>query len=94
MVSRWRENLGSQLDLRTLAVAGAKRKCGLAYTPLMECFGTLASVSLQHGVPLKVLCDKLSHTRFVQPEAIISGTTIGTESASGVQRTRRPIPLA
>jgi len=29
-----------------------------------ECFGTVVSVSLQHGVPLKVLCDKLSHTRF------------------------------
>jgi hypothetical protein len=33
MVNRWRENLGSQLDLRTLAVARAKRKCGSAYTP-------------------------------------------------------------
>jgi ribonucleoside-diphosphate reductase alpha chain len=31
---------------------------------LMECFGTVVSVSLQNGVPLKVLCDKLSHTRF------------------------------
>jgi ribonucleoside-diphosphate reductase alpha chain len=30
----------------------------------MECFGTVVSVGLQHGVPLKVLCDKLSHTRF------------------------------
>ena len=24
----------------------------------------MVSVGLQHGVPLKVLCDKLSHTRF------------------------------
>ena len=31
---------------------------------MMECFGTVVSVSLQHGVPLRVLCDKLSHTRF------------------------------
>jgi hypothetical protein len=30
----------------------------------MECFGTVVSASLQHGVPLKVLCNKLSHTRF------------------------------
>jgi len=30
----------------------------------MECFGTVVSVSLQHGVPLKGLCDKLSHARF------------------------------
>jgi ribonucleoside-diphosphate reductase alpha chain len=32
----------------------------------MECFGTIVSVSLQHSVPLRVLCDKLSHTRFEQ----------------------------
>jgi ribonucleoside-diphosphate reductase alpha chain len=31
---------------------------------LMECFGTVVSVSLQHGAPLQVLVDKLSHTRF------------------------------
>jgi ribonucleoside-diphosphate reductase alpha chain len=31
---------------------------------LMESFGTVASVALQHGVPLRVLVGKLSHTRF------------------------------
>src|SRR6266481_10126586 len=31
---------------------------------IVECFGTVVSVSLQHGMPLKVLCDKLSHTPF------------------------------
>ncbi len=31
---------------------------------LMECIGTAVSVGLQHGVPLKVLCEKFSHTRF------------------------------
>ncbi|HEY2040815.1 MAG TPA: hypothetical protein VGG95_14180 [Edaphobacter sp.] len=31
---------------------------------LMECFGTVVSVALQHGVPLQVLVGKLSHTRF------------------------------
>ena len=30
----------------------------------MECFGTVVSVGLQHGVPLRVLCEKLAHTRF------------------------------
>jgi len=40
-------------------------KAGSTIAGLMECFGTVLSVSLQHGVPLKVLCDKLSHTRFV-----------------------------
>ena len=39
-------------------------KAGSTIAGLMECFGTVVSVSLQHGVPLKVLCDKLAHTRF------------------------------
>ncbi len=39
-------------------------KAGSTIAGLMECFGTVVSVSLQHGVPLKVLCEKLSHTRF------------------------------
>ncbi len=39
-------------------------KEGSTIAGLMECFGTVVSVSLQHGVPLRVLCDKLSHTRF------------------------------
>jgi len=34
-------------------------KAGSTIAGLMECFGTVVSVSLQHGVPLKVLCDKL-----------------------------------
>jgi ribonucleoside-diphosphate reductase alpha chain len=39
-------------------------KEGSTIAGLMECFGTVVSVSLQHGAPLKVRCDKLSHTRF------------------------------
>jgi ribonucleoside-diphosphate reductase alpha chain len=39
-------------------------KAGSTIAGLMESFGTVVSVALQHGVPLKVLCDKLSHTRF------------------------------
>jgi len=39
-------------------------KEGSTIAGLMECFGTVVSVSTQHGVPLKGLCDKLSHTRF------------------------------
>ena len=39
-------------------------KAGSTIAGLMECFGTVVSVALQHGVPLRVLCDKLSHTRF------------------------------
>jgi ribonucleoside-diphosphate reductase alpha chain len=39
-------------------------KEGSTIAGLMECFGTVVSVSLQHGVPLQVLVGKLSHTRF------------------------------
>jgi ribonucleoside-diphosphate reductase alpha chain len=37
-------------------------KAGSTIAGLMECFATVVSVGLQHGVPLKVLCDNLSHT--------------------------------
>jgi ribonucleoside-diphosphate reductase alpha chain len=30
----------------------------------MDCFATAVSLALQYRVPLKVLCDKFSHTRF------------------------------
>jgi hypothetical protein len=55
MVNRWRENLGSQLDLRTLAVARAKRKCGSAYTPFriqLEsfCFSSVDGKSPAHAL--------------------------------------------
>ena len=39
-------------------------KAGSTIAGFMESFGTVVSVALQHGVPLKVLCEKLSHTRF------------------------------
>ena len=39
-------------------------KEGSTIAGLMECFGTAVSVGLQHGVPLKVLCEKFAHTRF------------------------------
>jgi len=51
-------------------------KAGSTIAGLMECFGTVVSVSLQHGVPLKVLCDKLSHTRF-EPSGWTGNSQIG-----------------
>ena len=39
-------------------------KAGSTIVGLMESFGTVVSVGLQHGVPLQVLVGKLSHTRF------------------------------
>jgi ribonucleoside-diphosphate reductase alpha chain len=39
-------------------------KEGSTVSGLMDSFATAISVALQHGVPLKLLCDKFSHTRF------------------------------
>jgi ribonucleoside-diphosphate reductase alpha chain len=39
-------------------------KEGSTVSGLMDCFATAVSLALQYGVPLKVLCDKFSHTRF------------------------------
>jgi ribonucleoside-diphosphate reductase alpha chain len=39
-------------------------KEGSTVSGLMDCFATTMSLALQYRVPLKVLCDKFSHTRF------------------------------
>ncbi|MGA8938666.1 MAG: vitamin B12-dependent ribonucleotide reductase, partial [Acidobacteriaceae bacterium] len=39
-------------------------KEGSTISGLMDSFATAVSLSLQHGVPLKVLCEKFAHTRF------------------------------
>ncbi|HTP27415.1 MAG TPA: LAGLIDADG family homing endonuclease, partial [Anaeromyxobacteraceae bacterium] len=39
-------------------------KEGSVVSGLMDNFATCISMALQYGVPLKVLCDKFSHTRF------------------------------
>jgi ribonucleoside-diphosphate reductase alpha chain len=39
-------------------------KEGSTISGLMDSFATAASLCLQHGVPLKVLCEKFAHTRF------------------------------
>lgn len=39
-------------------------KQGSAISGLMDAFATAISLSLQYGVPLKILVDKFSHTRF------------------------------
>jgi ribonucleoside-diphosphate reductase alpha chain len=39
-------------------------KEGSTISGLMDCFATSISLALQYGVPLKVLVDKFSHTRF------------------------------
>jgi ribonucleoside-diphosphate reductase alpha chain len=39
-------------------------KEGSTISGLMDSFAMVFSTALQHGVPLKVICDKLAHTRF------------------------------
>jgi ribonucleoside-diphosphate reductase alpha chain len=39
-------------------------KEGSTVSGLMDSFATAISLALQHGVPLKVLCEKFEHTRF------------------------------
>jgi ribonucleoside-diphosphate reductase alpha chain len=39
-------------------------KEGSTVSGLMDSFATSISLALQHGVPLKVLCEKFAHTRF------------------------------
>jgi hypothetical protein len=51
-------------------------KAGSTISGLMECLGAVTSVGLQHGVPLKVLCSKLSHTRF-EPSGWTGNPEIG-----------------
>src|SRR5712692_4865782 len=51
-------------------------KEGSTVSGLMDSFATAVSLALQYGVPLKVLCDKLSHTRF-EPSGWSSNRDIG-----------------
>src|SRR5262249_37517220 len=39
-------------------------KEGSTVSGLMDSFATAVSLALQHGVPLKLVCDKFSHLRF------------------------------
>ena len=39
-------------------------KEGSTVSGLMDSFATAVSLALQYGVPMRVLCDKFSHTRF------------------------------
>jgi ribonucleoside-diphosphate reductase alpha chain len=51
-------------------------KEGSTVSGLMDSFATVVSLALQHGVPLKTLCDKLSHTRF-EPSGWSGNPSIG-----------------
>ena len=51
-------------------------KEGSTVSGLMDGFATVMSLALQHGVPLKVLCAKLSHMRF-EPSGWTGNPRIG-----------------
>jgi ribonucleoside-diphosphate reductase alpha chain len=51
-------------------------KEGSTISGLMDAFATAISLALQHGVPLKVLCEKFAHTRF-EPSGWTGNPEIG-----------------
>jgi ribonucleoside-diphosphate reductase alpha chain len=51
-------------------------KEGSTVSGLMDSFATSISIALQHGVPLKVLCEKFAHTRF-EPSGWTGNEQIG-----------------
>jgi ribonucleoside-diphosphate reductase alpha chain len=51
-------------------------KEGSTVSGLMDSFATAASLALQHGVPLKVLCEKFAHSRF-EPSGWTGNEQIG-----------------
>ena len=50
-------------------------KTGSVVSGLMDSFATAISMTLQYGVPLRVLCDKFSHTRF-EPSGITNNPDV------------------
>jgi len=51
-------------------------KEGSTVSGLMDSFATATSIALQHGVPLKLLCEKFAHSRF-EPSGWTSNPDIG-----------------
>ena len=51
-------------------------KEGSTVSGMMDAFATSVSLALQHGVPLKVLCEKFAHTRF-EPSGWTGNEQIG-----------------
>ena len=51
-------------------------KEGSAVSGLMDSFACAVSIALQHGVPLKLLCEKFAHTRF-EPSGWSNNPDIG-----------------
>jgi ribonucleoside-diphosphate reductase alpha chain len=50
-------------------------KTGSTVSGVLDCLAIVVSMALQHGVPLKTICDKLTHTRY-EPDGF-SGEEFG-----------------
>ncbi|MDY0003263.1 MAG: vitamin B12-dependent ribonucleotide reductase [Polyangia bacterium] len=55
-------------------------KEGSTISGLMDAFATSISIALQHGVPMKLLCDKFMHTRF-EPSGFTNNESIPIASS-------------
>ena len=55
-------------------------KEGSTLSGMMDCFATLLSLSLQHGIPLDVIAKKFRHIRF-EPDGLTGGKEIPTASS-------------
>jgi hypothetical protein len=63
-------------------------KEGSTVSGLMDAFATVVSLALQHGVPLSVLCGKLSHMRF-EPSGWSGNPKIGFAKSNRIEAARR-----
>jgi hypothetical protein len=64
-------------------------KQGSTISGLMDAFATVVSLALQHGVPLRVLCEKLSHMRF-EPSGWSGNPKIGYAKANASGQSTGP----
>jgi ribonucleoside-diphosphate reductase alpha chain len=68
--------VGMYTDGRPGEIFICMAKEGSTISGLMDSFATAISLSLQHGVPIKLLCDKFAHTRF-EPSGFSQHPEIG-----------------
>ena len=72
--------VGTYPDGRPGEIFIVMAKEGSTISGLMDSFALAVSIALQHGVPLKILVDKFSHTRF-EPDGFTGNPQIGHASS-------------
>jgi ribonucleoside-diphosphate reductase alpha chain len=99
-------NVGLYPDGRAGELFITMAKEGSTIGGLMDCFGTAISICLQYGVPLEVLVNKFSHTRFepmghtTNPDIRIAKSIVdyifrwlGMEFLTGYREASKGVPL-